>query len=209
MNIALINGSPRGKGSNSGALLGDLKGVLPAEVSIREFHFSKPMITDQDMKDLQNCSTWIFAFPLYVDAIPSHLLSCLGQLEQADFKRENIHIYAIVNCGFYEAKQNRHAVSMMEIWCEKAGLTWEMGIGFGAGGGLSQMKNIPLGKGPKKNLGIALAELKETILAKDSKDNLYMSMNYPRFVHKLFAEAGWRKGIKANGGKVKDLKRQL
>jgi len=209
MNIALINGSPRGKKSNSSALLEDLKGLFPTEVSAQAFNFNKPMIADQDMKNLQNCSTWVFAFPLYVDGIPSHLLSCLQQLEQADFKCEDVHVYVIVNCGFYEAKQNYHAISMMEIWCEKAGLTWGMGIGLGGGGGVSQIKNVPLGKGPKRTLGNALSVLGESVLTKEPRDNFYTSINFPRFVHKFFAESGWRKSIKANGGKVKDLKRQL
>ena len=208
MNIALINGSPRGKESNSGALLADLKEVLPTEASIREFHFNKPTITDQAMRELKNCSAWIFAFPLYVDGIPSHLLSCLEQLEQADFQHEAPHVYTIVNCGFYEAKQNRLAVSMMEIWCERAGLTWGMGIGIGGGGGLSQMRNVPLGKGPKRTLGNALAVLNEAVLEKETKDNFYTSINFPRFVHKLLAEANWKRRIKANGGKVKDLKKR-
>ena len=208
MKIALINGSPKRKGSSSSALLEDLKKLLPDEHQIKQFHFNKPLLTEDEITELQDCSAWVFAFPLYVDSIPSHLLSCLCQLEQADFNRNGIHIYTFVNCGFYEGKQNTYALSIMENWCYKAGLNWGMGIGFGGGGALSSMKNAPLEKGPKRNLGISLTVFVEAISRQDQKDNIITSIAFPRFLYKLIIELEWRKSIKANGGKVKDLKKR-
>jgi len=209
MNIGLINGSPKAKGnSSSEVLLDDLNSLFQIDITVQKFHFNKPMITDQVIENLRHCQAWVFAFPLYVDGIPSHLLSCLKQLEQADFKGKDIRVYVIINCGFHEARQNRHAMAMMEIWCEKTGLKWGMGIGLGGGGSLTQMRNVPLGKGPKTALGKSLAVLSEAILNKEKKDAHYISINLPRFVYKFSADIGWNKLIKANGGKVKDLKRR-
>jgi len=209
MNIGLINGSPKAKGnSSSEILLDDLNSLFPIGHSVQRLHFNKPAVTDQDIEKLQHCQAWVFAFPLYVDGIPSHLLSCLKQLEQADFKGKDIRVYVIINCGFYEAGQNRHAMEMMEIWCEKTGIKWGMGIGLGGGGGLLQMRNVPLGKGPKTTLGKSLLVFCEAVLNKESKDTHYISINFPRFVYKFIANNGWNKLIKENGGKVKDLKRR-
>jgi len=208
MNIGLINGSPKAKGSSSEVLLEDLSSLLPTEHPVQKFSFNKPVVTDQDIEKLQNCQAWVFTFPLYVDGIPSHLLSCLKQLEQADIKNKDIRVYVIINCGFYEAGQNRHAMTMMEIWCGKTGLKWGMGIGFGGGGGLPTIKNVPLGKGPKTTLGKSLAVFSKAILAKETEDNHYITINLPRFVYKFFADIGWKKLIKANGGKVKELERR-
>jgi len=209
MNIAFINGSPKRKDSASGALLADLKQLIPSEHLIKEFNLNKDFITEKDIEALHNCSVWVFAFPLYVDSIPSHLLSCFCQLEQTEFNRNNIYVYGLVNCGFYEGEQTQYAMSMMEIWCDKVGLNWGMGVGFGGGGGLAQMKSIPLGKGPKKTLGKSLAVCADAISKGISIDNVYTSINLPRFVYKFFAESTWKKSIKANGGKVKDLNKKL
>ena len=208
MNIALINGSPKTKASASGALLEDLKQLLPNEHHIKLLHLNKPALTIEDITTLQDCSAWVFAFPLYVDAIPSHLLSCLCQLEQADFNRNDIHVYSFVNCGFYEGKQTKYAMGVIETWCRKTGLKWGMGVGFGGGGALVSMKNAPLEKGPKRTLGKSLTLFVEAILRQDQKDNIYTSIAFPRFLYKIIIESIWKKAIKKNGGKVKDLKKR-
>jgi len=209
MNIGLISGSPKDKDSSSEILLEDLSRLLPTEHTIQKFHFNKPVVTEQDINNLRNCSAWVFSFPLYTNGIPSHLLSCLKQLEQADCKGKDIRVYAISNCGFYEGTRNKYAIANMEIWCEKAGLTWGMGIGFGGGSGMVHLKSIPLGKGPKKNLGKSLSALSGAISEKASKDNHYITLNIPMFVYKLLAGGSWKKLIKANGGKVKDLDKRI
>jgi len=209
LNIGLINCSPKAKGnSSSEILLDDLNSLFSIGHFVQRLHFKKPAVTDLDIETLQHCHAWIFSFPLYVDGIPSHLLSCLKQFERSDFKYNDIRVYVIINCRFYEGGQNRHAMEMMEIWCEKAGIKWGMGIGLGGGGGLLQMKNVPLGKGPKTALGKSLSVLSEAVLNKETKDTHYISINLPRFVYTFLANSGWNKLIKENGGKVKDLKRR-
>lgn len=149
----------------------------------------------------------VFAFPLYVDGIPSHLLNCLIQLEKtfAAIYRKDINVYALVNCGFYEGHQNRMAIEMMENWCFKARLNWGQGIGIGAGGMLPVIKDVPIGRGPKKNLGKSLKKFATNILKSDSDQNIFITANFPRFLYKFAAEMGWRKSIKKNGLKRKDL----
>ena len=209
MNIALINASPKKAESASGVLLSDLKGAFVPEHNVKEFALNKPSISGAEIKELQEYSTWIFAFPLYADGIPSHLLYCLCQMEKELSVDKAIQVYAIVNCGFFEGQQTQNAIAMMENWCVKTGLKWGMGIGFGGGGGFAQMKSIPLGKGPKSNLGKAYTILIDAVLSKSSKENIYTSLSFPRFLYKFMGEISWKSSIKANGGKVKDLDKRL
>ncbi|HAW69762.1 MAG TPA: hypothetical protein DHD79_09105, partial [Firmicutes bacterium] len=85
------------------------------------------------MAELAACDTLVFAFPLYVDGIPSHLLSCLSQMEGylKPLASKEMRVYAIVNCGFYEGRQNQHALDMMQNWCAKTRLIWGHGLGIG------------------------------------------------------------------------------
>lgn len=211
MNIALINGSPKPKktDSASGELLKHLKSMFPPQHKVKDFTFNKSTITEAEIKELHDFPVWVFAFPLYIDSIPSHLLSCLCQIEKNAPIGKTIHIYAIVPCGFYEGAQTRNALSIMECWCIKAGLRWGMGIGYGGGGGLTDMKAIPLGKGMKKSLGRAYSVFSDVILSQSSKENICTSISYPKFLCPIFVAMEWKRRIKANGGRTKDLDKRL
>ncbi len=208
MKIALINGSPKIHESASGCVLHELKALLDnTNHMICEYSFKKPQLSSEEMDNLAECNVLVFAFPLYVDGIPSHLLNCLVQLETlfSAIKETNILVYSVINCGFYEGRQNELAIEIMENWCIKAGLKWGQGIAIGAGGMLPMLKNVPNGHGLKKNLERALIHLSNNILKSTSGDNICITANFPRILYKLTAEMGWRQSIKANGLKRKDL----
>jgi multimeric flavodoxin WrbA len=207
MKIAFINGSPKAKNSASGYLLQTLKTLLHDENEILEYHFRTSELCDSDLAQIAECNTFVFAFPLYIDGIPSHLLSCLNQLEtffQKQSKKE-ISVYCLVNSGFYEGHQNAIALEMMKNWCEKAKLNWRQGAGIGGGGMLPFMTGVPEGKGPKKNASKALETIAHSIVADATAENIFISPNFPRFAYKLSAEMGWRQQARANGLRRKDL----
>ena len=81
MKIALINGSPKNMESASGCLLQELKKFLGDDKEIAEYSFRKPQLNEEEMEQVAESNALVFAFPLYVDGIPSHLLSCIMQLE--------------------------------------------------------------------------------------------------------------------------------
>jgi multimeric flavodoxin WrbA len=207
MKIALINGSPKAKESASEYILKTLKTLINDEHEIAEYHYRIARIENADLEQIAECDILVFAFPLYVDGIPSHLLNCLYEMETF-FKTKpikKIAVYSIVNGGFYEGHQNAIALEIMKNWCEKAKLNWGQGIGIGGGGMLPMLIGIPDGKGPKKNLSIALNSIAKSISIGALADNIYISPNFPRFAYKLLAEMGWRQRSKANGLKRKDL----
>lgn len=212
MKIALINGSPKTKNSASKSLLDDLKNYFPPQTQITEFAFHTPELSQDILQELYQADAWIFAFPLYVDGIPAHLLSCLICLDnskQQEKSGKEIHIYGIVNCGFYEGIQAEYALQILQNWCSKTGYLWGGGIGVGGGGGLAQMPKTESGHGPREPIDHALALLAGKILTSDSAENSYVSVAFPRFLYKMGAQFGWRQMIRANGGRAKDLGKKL
>jgi multimeric flavodoxin WrbA len=212
MKIALINGSPKIKESASGLIIDDIKGIIEkSNKKIMSCSFHKPKISEKEKEELYSCDVILFAFPLYVDAIPSHLLYCLKELEEyfQSKKKKAIRIYTIVNCGFYEANQNRLAIEIIKNWTARAGLLWGQGVGIGAGGMLAFLQKVPMGRGPKKSLGQAYDKLVSNILNGRSGEPIFVTPNFPRFLYKYMAQKGWQGYAKSNGLAVKELHRRL
>ena len=207
MKLAFINGSPKAKDSASECILKMLKNLFNNNDMISEYNFRKPHLDNKEIEQICQCNAIVMAFPLYVDGIPAHLLSCLYEMEKF-FKASpnpNAKVYALVNSGFYEGKQNSLALEMVENWCEKCGISFGQGIGIGGGGMLPAIPNVPDGKGPKKKSYKALKNLSNNISTNSSAENIFISQSFPRIAYKLSAEAGWRQKIKANGLSKKDL----
>lgn len=207
MKAALINGSPKQESSASAVIVDELKSILHEDMRLTEYSFREPVVTMERMREMSECDVWIFAFPLYVGSIPSHLLSCLMQLEDylTELEDKEITVYTVVNCGFYEARQNAPALEIMKNWCRKCGLIWGIGVGVGGGGMLPMLKEIPAGRGPRKRLSRALAELADDIKSRTAAPDILVKPGIPRFLYKAAAEMGWRQQIKKDGKEVKDL----
>ncbi len=207
MKIALINGSPKAKNSASNYLVQTLKGLLANNHEIAEFHLRGAKPNQQDFEGIAGANVLVFAFPLYIDGIPSHLINCLYELERFLIKEErgDITVYSLVNGGFYEGHQNAIALDMMKNWCVKAKLKWGQGVGIGGGGMIPMLSGFPDDKGPKKNSSIAIKTIVGNISTSAAADNIYISPSLPRIAYKLAAEMNWRQQIKANGLKTRDL----
>lgn len=211
MTIALINGSPKKNKSSSGIVLDLIKGFLAEDDNIIEFNLNRPDVDLNIIKNIANANTIVFAFPLYVDGIPSHLLYWLYELKQYLKANPNpdLYIYGVVNCGFYEGKQGSIALEILNNWCIKAGLGWGQGLSIGCGGMLSMLRNSPNGAGPWKSLLETLNSFVNNIQTRSHDDNIFVQANIPRIAYKIGGNAGWRKQIKANGLSVKDLHRRV
>ena len=61
------------------------------------------------------------------------------------------------------------------------------------------LDKIPMGKGPKANLGRALQGMAGLIGQAAPAENLYINPNFPRFLYKAAAEMGWRHMARENG----------
>ena len=76
MKIGIINGSPRGGKSNSEILIKYLCSLLE-EHQINKYYLFSNKIDGEIKSEIHNADVLIFAFPLYVDSIPSHLLDTI------------------------------------------------------------------------------------------------------------------------------------
>lgn len=137
MKTVVLNFSPKRKQSNSGYFL-KLLGVQAVE------HISGIGNFQNIYKRIEDADVIVVAFPLYVDAIPSHMLAFFKELEE-NLKNLPVSgkLYGIANNGFYEGEQCQAALDMLRIFCMRTGLTWGGGIGIGGGEMLRAIKVIP------------------------------------------------------------------
>lgn len=208
MKIALINGSPKAGKSNSGWFLEKLEGYLNEGHEIARYNVVKKAIADYGA--LYQMDAIVFAFPLYIDAIPSHLFRMMAEMEKKKNSEKTPFVYAIVNNGFYEGRQNRIALDIMKNWCARAGLHYGQGIGQGAGEMIGFIDTIPLGHGPLKNLGKEVKNLAQNIEAGKSGKDVLFSPNFPRFAWRYMATYHfWHKRAKGNGLKIRSIKKRI
>ena len=132
MKTVFINGSPKKRFSASG-YFGKLQSIF-----IRGKKVFLRLRTKSDHKkifeQIIDADNVIFLIPLYVDCVPSHILSFLREMERfcKEHKTE-LKIYAIANNGFIEGTQNAALFRVMENFCTRSDLLWCGGIGIGGG----------------------------------------------------------------------------
>lgn len=202
----MIDGSPKVSKSNSEYFLNILSDFIESK-DIVKYKLSKKVDYEDIIKEINTIDTLVFAFPLYVDSLPSHVLEFLIMLEE-NFKDnlKGVNVYVIVNCGFYEGKQNKIALNIMKCWCKKMNIKWAQGIGIGAGEMMGGLRNVPMGKGPNTNLGLALDNLAKNINENKSGDDIFTTPSmFPRFAFRLAANRFWISKANRNGLKKRDL----
>lgn len=206
MKIMMIDGSPKVSKSNSEYFLNILSDFIESKYIVK-YKLSKKVDYEDIIKEINTIDTLVFAFPLYVDSLPSHVLEFLIMLEE-NFKDnlKGVNVYVIANCGFYEGKQNKIALNIMKCWCKKMNIKWAQGIGIGAGEMMGGLRNVPMGKGPNTNLGLALDNLAKNINENKSGDDIFTTPSmFPRFAFRLAANRFWISKANRNGLKKRDL----
>lgn len=212
MRIAMINGSPKAGPSNSAFLLQTLESLLAEGHEIAHYRIRHRPLTEEQQAEICETDALVLASPLYVDGLPSHLFREMVSLEAFRQGRPSkpLHVYVLMNNGFYEGTQNKIALEIVENWCERCGFTFGQGLGHGAGEMLGSLDKVPLGKGPMANLGRAMSEMAARIQHLESGPPLLFSPNFPRFAWKWSAtHSFWNGKARRNGLKTKDVLRRL
>jgi multimeric flavodoxin WrbA len=199
MKIALMIGSPKNTDSTSGIIAKALRSRMEQEADCVICNAVKQK-RSEIMEAFAGCRALVFVFPLYVDAVPSHLLRLLDDTwsEIAEAAPGAV-VYAVVNNGFYEGRQNAVALEIMRNFCTRSDLKWGQGLGVGAGGMISA---LPVGYGPMKNLGKALDLLARNILHGRTAEDYMFEPNFPKFLYKMAAHMKWRLQAGKNGLKI-------
>ncbi|MEO3948072.1 hypothetical protein [Gorillibacterium sp. CAU 1737] len=215
MKITLVDGSPKTGISNSSRLLSLLQPLIANDNELTFSRVGRKPVSPAQIEELCTTDALVLAFPLYIDAIPSHLMAVMVEMEafckrQPSSSSKKPHVYALVNNGFYEGHQTRIAIEIVKHWCARCGFLFGMAIGYGAGEMLGFMEKVPLGHGPLKNLGNAMNKLASAIQTRESGESLLIQPNFPRIAWKYSAHFGfWNSTAKKNGLKKKDLLRRL
>ena len=204
MRICMVNGSPKRAGGASEELLKVLEKHLGAE-----HDYIRCTTADIDPQELAenigNSDAAVISFPLYSDGVPSHLLRLLLSIETSF--TESVKLYVIVNNGFYESRQDRIALDMMHLFCDRAGLEWGQGVGIGGGGMIRRgMADRP---GQMKKAFRALGVLAENITSGERKEDIYIDPGIPRSLYMFGGNIGWKRMAKKNGLNSRELKEKV
>lgn len=208
MKICMINGSPKTKDSCSGYLIDEIIKLLDNKIEVMVCNVNDKTDNSGPFDDIYSCDKILFIFPLYVDALPSHLINFL-ELFQKYIKQQpvkNISVYAISNCGFFEGEQNKYALKIMENFCECAGLSWGFGLGIGAGPFISHSQSIPWKAFIKKPIYNALISLKDALQTENNpKESIFVTAKMPRRMYILAAHMSWKALARKNNLRARDL----
>lgn len=214
--VFFVNGSPRGKNSASQCFISEVCRQLDKNrTEVTEVCLASDIKADVrkgDFEKLTTADSIVFVFPLYIDSIPSSLLDFLYCFEDYWINEKQgmrngkkaPDVYAIINCGFIEGRQNINAMRIMQHFAASAGLNWRFGIGIGAGEFMREtQKNIPIHSKIKLKVYKAILRLKEDIEKSPMtvEKNIFTNPAIPKF---LFMFAGDRHWIEVAGkSKVK------
>lgn len=212
MKITAINGSPKMNESNSEVVLNTIHRMVGNnhEWSTLTVIGAERKGQTIDMEYIIKTEVLLFAFPLYVDGIPSPVMKCMERCSEVLKKAEthSIRLFAVVNCGFHEGIQNATALEMMKHFAGECGLMWSGGVGIGTGEMIAMLKKVPPNAWIKKPVTAALQSL-ATAIVTDSQGSiskpLFTQHALPRIVYKMMGEFGWRWMIKKNGLDKKTL----
>lgn len=127
--IIILNGSPRAPKSNS-KRYAELF-VKSCDCKTEYYNITKNNHEELCGK-LGDFSDVLLVFPLYADGIPVTLLNFLKNLEKnPPLQKPTISV--LINCGFFEYRQNDTAVNMIELFCKQNGYRMGSVLKIGSG----------------------------------------------------------------------------
>ena len=132
MKTVFINCSPKKRFCASAYFLA-LQRLFTGGKTVTE-KLRTPADYERVLERLRDAQAVVFALPLYVDGVPSHVLRFMERMET--FCKENelrLSVYCVANNGFIEGRQNEPLMHCFEHFCARAGLTWGGGVGIGGG----------------------------------------------------------------------------
>lgn len=132
MKTVFINCSPK-KNLSASAYLVAIQGLFVNGKKVTK-NLRKKSDFPGIFKELKDAESLVLCTPLYVDGLPSHVLTFLEEAERF-FKENQLHLnlYCIANNGFIEGRQNEPLMQVLENFCVRAGVRWRGGVGIGGG----------------------------------------------------------------------------
>ena len=139
MRLVIINGSPRGKKSNSQLLINWIKDSMGNTLDIHEFFVIETKKYHAVINSITDDCSILIVFPLYTDSMPAILKQLLEAMEVIKGKKKNIRMYYIVQSGFTGANHCRFVERYLVFFAKYMGFNY-MGTAISpAGEGLHIM----------------------------------------------------------------------
>lgn len=141
MKTVFINCSPKKKFSASAYFISVQKVFVRGEKLMENLRNKKDH--ERILGMLENNDSVVFALPLYVDCLPSHVIAFLKEMEDYCLKNKiKLHIYTIANNGYIEGVQSQALLQVFRNFCKRSSHTWGGGIGIGGGVMLNVMRIV-------------------------------------------------------------------
>lgn len=214
-NICFVNGSPKGKKSNSLFFLNKL------DEEMNENNYNKMYIDitssihsckeEDDFKIMSSADAIVFAFPLYVYCIPGVLMRFLEDyfmhLKSSNGSNKDVRIYAVVNCGFPEPIINNEAIRVLKNFSIRLNLNWRFAVSIGMGEVVGATKDVKFMQRLCAKVYSSIYEIKKDIENdfEASVENKYVAPNFPVFLFRRIGKLSWIKAAKNNGLSKEDL----
>lgn len=217
--IVFISASPKIKEKSVSGFLANMAGdsitgnVEKIFINVRQSINKHKTI--EDFKKISQADALIIAFPLYVFCLPGILMRYLEDYhkflnETGKTSNSKTKVYAIVNCGFPEPDINQEAMDVIRSFCRHIGADFRFGLLIGGGGMLLQAKDAPFMKKTMRNLENAFQTIALDLEndQNEEKDDIRISMNFPRRLYFFMGDRGWVSIARKHGLKKKDLYRK-
>lgn len=124
MKLVIINGSPRGKESNSEVIINWIMPQLDENILVEKYYSSKTITHKAAVDAIEDNTTMLVVFPLYADAMPWVTKLFFEELDSIAYKKNNIKIYFIVHSGFEGAKHCRVVEQYLAYFAEHLGFKY-------------------------------------------------------------------------------------
>ena len=134
MKLAVFNGSPRGKGSNTTVLLDNfLDGYMTNDGNSYELgYLANEKEADKNIELFKEADRVLIAFPLYFDSMPANVKTFIESLAPLCLRSGNPGIGFIIQSGFPEPDHSKYVESYLEKLARRLGCIYSGTIIRGA-----------------------------------------------------------------------------
>jgi len=165
MKLVIVNGSPRGRKSNSDKII---EWPLSEIKANQDFVYEKVYVTElnervKQIEVLKTADYILVIFPLYTDSMPGITKEFFEHMEKNKESLALKPISFIIHSGFPEALQSRNALKYTEYFSKLIGMKYMGGIIMGGSEALSAAPQSIYRKKIKafKSIGRSIYECKE------------------------------------------------
>ena len=190
--ILMINCSLRKEGSNTGIFLKRLQKCMDTPADIMSL--LPGVEPDGIIEAIGRAEIVVLGAPLYVDGLPSSALRLMEKVEASGAGR-GCKLYAVVNNGLYESRQNVNILSMIKDFCTKNGFLYGGAAAIGAGELVGTlMRGGDHSLWPARNARQCLARLAKAInKGKKTRDIYADPFLFPRWLYIFIANTNWQR----------------